>query len=109
MTQEKALQALHAENERLGLYKDAYGINTTKPVVMFIGEARFFDSTITDEQKTLYGCDSNDITQAVVRGIDHPILGTDKITTSIVIKKFDDGSFETLNTIYKPQKEVYNG
>ena len=24
MTQEKALQALHSENERLGLYKDAY-------------------------------------------------------------------------------------
>ena len=28
MTQEKALQALHSENERLGLYKDAYAKRT---------------------------------------------------------------------------------
>ena len=28
MTQEKALQALHSENERLGLYKDAYAQRT---------------------------------------------------------------------------------
>jgi hypothetical protein len=28
MTQEKALQALHDENERLGLYKDAYAQRT---------------------------------------------------------------------------------
>ena len=28
MTQEKTLQALHSENERLGLYKDAYAQRT---------------------------------------------------------------------------------
>ena len=28
MTQDKALQALHDENERLGLYKDAYAQST---------------------------------------------------------------------------------
>jgi hypothetical protein len=28
MTQEKALQALHSENKRLGLYKDAYAQRT---------------------------------------------------------------------------------
>lgn len=75
-----------------------------KPVVTFVGEARFFTSTITDEQKKIYDQDSNEVIQAVVYGLDHPILGRDKITTSIVLCKFDDESFETLNTIYKPQK-----
>jgi hypothetical protein len=32
MTQEKALQALHSENERLGLYKDAYAQPEQEPV-----------------------------------------------------------------------------
>jgi len=57
-------------------------------------------------QKELYNYDSNEIIQAVVYGLDHPILGRDKITTSIVLYKFDDGSFETLNTIYKPQNDL---
>ena len=73
-----------------------------KPVVSFVGEAKFFTSIISDEQKERYKQDSNEVTQAVVYGIDHPILGTDKITTSIVLYKFDDGSFETLNTLYRP-------
>ena len=77
-----------------------------KPIVTFVGEAEFFERTITDEQKELYKQDSNEITQAVVYGLDHPILGTDKITTSIVLYKFDDGSFETLNTIYKPHNDL---
>lgn len=80
-----------------------------KPVVPFVGEAKFFTRFITDEQKEWYKQGSNEVTQAVVYGIDHPILGTDKITTSIVLYKFDDGSFETLNTIYKPQKEGQDG
>lgn len=75
-----------------------------KSIVTFIGEAHFFTSFITDEQKKIYDQDSNEVIQAVVYGLDHPILGRDKITTSIVLCKFDDGSFETLNTIYKPQK-----
>jgi hypothetical protein len=77
-----------------------------KPIVTFVGEAEFFESTITDVQKELYNYDSNEIIQAVVYGLDHPILGRDKITTSIVLYKFDDGSFETLNTIYKPQHDL---
>jgi hypothetical protein len=77
-----------------------------KPIVTFVGEAQFFNRFITDEQKELYKQDSNEVTQAVVYGLDHPILGTDKITTSIVIYKFDDGSFETLNTIYKPHNDL---
>ena len=77
-----------------------------KPIVTFVGEAKFFESTITDVQKELYNYYSNEIIQAVVYGLDHPILGRDKITTSIVLYKFDDGSFETLNTIYKPQNDL---
>jgi len=77
-----------------------------KPIVTFVGEAEFFESTITDVQKELYNYYSNEIIQAVVYGLDHPILGRDKITTSIVLYKFDDGSFETLNTIYKPQNDL---
>lgn len=77
-----------------------------KPIVTFVGEAKFFESTITDVQKELYNYDSNEIIQAVVYGLDHPRLGRDKITTSIVLCKFDDGSFETLNTIYKPRNDL---
>jgi hypothetical protein len=33
LEQEKSLQALHDENERLGLYKDAYGQPEPEPVV----------------------------------------------------------------------------
>jgi hypothetical protein len=77
-----------------------------KPIVTFVGEAEFFDRTITDVQKEMYDCDSNEVNQAVVYGLDHPILGTAKITTSVVLYKFDDGSFETLNTIYKPQHDL---
>jgi hypothetical protein len=36
MTQEKALQALHDENERLGLYKDAYAQPEQEPSGHFL-------------------------------------------------------------------------
>jgi hypothetical protein len=78
-----------------------------KPIVTFVGEADFFTDLITDEQKELYKQDSNEITQAVVYGVVHPILGRQrKVITSIVVNKFDDGSFETLNTIYKPHNDL---
>ena len=38
MTQEKALQALHSENERLGLYKDAYAQPEQEPVAWMYQE-----------------------------------------------------------------------
>ena len=78
-----------------------------KPIVTFVGEADFFTDFITDEQKELYKQDSNENTQAVVYAVVHPILGRQrKIFTSIVVNKFDDGSFETLNTIYKPHNDL---
>ena len=47
VAQEKALQALHSENERLGLYKDAYA--EPKPVAWpcLIDAADFSKGTIT--------------------------------------------------------------
>ncbi|CAB4139241.1 hypothetical protein UFOVP337_26 [uncultured Caudovirales phage] len=66
--------------------------NMIKPVVHFVGKARF-DTAMFDTEV------------AHVYGVDHPILGRNQIRTSEVIKKFSDGSFETLNTIYRPLKE----
>lgn len=66
-----------------------------KPTVHFLGKAEFFDYTI---EKT-----GEEIQMARVFGLDHPKLGRDWIRTSRVVQKFDDGSFETLNTIYKPK------
>lgn len=58
----------------------------------------FFSGTVT------YSKVGNDETVATVRGkIQHPVLGRESVVyTSIVVKKNDDGGFETLNTIYKP-------
>jgi hypothetical protein len=66
--------------------------NMIKPVVHFVGKARF-DTMMYDTEV------------AHVYAEDHPILGRDKIRTSTVIKKFSDGSFETRNTIYRPLKK----
>jgi hypothetical protein len=65
-----------------------------KPIVTFIGGVSFFYNSITDEER------------AMVYALNHPILGTIKVTTSRVLYKFDDGSFETLNTIYKPHNDL---
>jgi hypothetical protein len=62
-----------------------------KPVVYFSGEAHF-------DVGSKY-------TVAYVSAIDHPYLGTLPVRTSAVQKRNDDGSFETLNTIYKPDPE----
>jgi len=42
---------------------------------------------------------------AYVNALNHPIWDEDKVRTSLIKYKFDDGSFETLNTIYIPFKE----
>lgn len=42
---------------------------------------------------------------AYVFPIDHPLRSNKSIVrTSVIVKINDDGSFETLNTIYQPQK-----
>ena len=61
-----------------------------KPVVHFIkGTESFFDA-------------GPDMKVARLRALNHPTLGAEIIRTSIIVKEHDDGSFETLNTIYKP-------
>lgn len=65
-----------------------------KPVVTFVGPARFSYS--------------GDNEVARVYALDHPRLGQTVVWTSIVQKHNPDGSFETLNTIYKPISEDYD-
>jgi len=66
-----------------------------KPVVHFIGEARFAD---------YYGIEC-----AHVVTTDHPVWGSDNVRPSKIVQRFPDGSFETLNTVYKPiNNEIQN-
>ena len=61
-----------------------------KPVVHFIkGTESFYEA-------------GPDMKMARLRALDHPIYGAEIIRTSLIVKEHDDGSFETLNTIYKP-------
>jgi hypothetical protein len=84
---------------------------TKKPTVRFYGNPTFHRREITspvlrkeyEEYLDSEGC----YEKAIVFGLDHPILGRDTIHTSIVIKKNDDGSFETLNTLYVPTEEKH--
>ena len=70
-----------------------------KPVVYFTGEARYDDMMFKG------------VTVAHVRTLDHYVWGADKVRTSKVLNVFPDGSFETMNTLYKPAhlKEAANG
>lgn len=61
-----------------------------KPVVHFVGTPRF-DTDMYPGHEV-----------ALVHAVDHNIWGHDVIRTSSVLKKFSDGSFETLNTVYRP-------
>lgn len=65
-----------------------------KPIVHFDGQALFYD----------YG-DNPEWPVADVFAVDHPILGMQRVRTSIVLKVNDDGSFETLNTRYVPVED----
>jgi hypothetical protein len=68
-----------------------------KPTVYFIGDA--------DYDRTLFP----GYEVALVMGLNHPKLGMGRIRTSAIVEKFDDGSFETMNTIYVPYTENTNG
>ena len=81
-----------------------------KPTVRFIGTATFYPAPLAPMHQKAYGQyanEYNEVEYARVRGLDHPVLGEDDIRTSIVVKKHDDGSFETLNTLYVPAKEQH--
>ena len=63
-----------------------------KPTVHYLGEPEYW---MWDSKNEVAGLE-------VV--LDHPRLGScPNVRTSTVLKKFSDGSFETLNTFYKPR------
>lgn len=64
----------------------------SKPIVTFTGEAIF------------YQFPEGMVARVYAHG--HPLLGSGPIRTSLVVMTNDDGSFETLNTIYKPAKDT---
>jgi hypothetical protein len=76
------------------------GKKKSKPVVQFIGNPVFFDYYTQELQEEL-----TENTVASVFAADHYVWGNDRVRTSVVLKKFDDGSFETMNTLYKPLKD----
>ena len=84
---------------------------TQKPTVRFIGKPIFYSVELAPMHQKVYGHYADEegyVSYARIHGLDHPILGTDVIRTSIVLKKNDDGSFETMNTIYVPVVEEAN-
>lgn len=66
----------------------------TKPIVYFEGEAEF----------VTYEYNGVEATIAMVYTINHPRLGREYVRTSRVIQRREDGSFETLNSIYVPEE-----
>ena len=81
-----------------------------KPKVRFVGEPIFYTVKLSPMHQKTYGQYADEegyVEYARVSGLNHPILGSDDIRTSIVLKKHDDGSFETMNTLYVPYKEKH--
>ena len=77
-----------------------------KPVVKYINAAEFVKVTLTDpatiKEYKQYLKKDNSYEYAKVYAVGHPLLGSDFVRTSIVVKKHKDGSFETMNTLYVP-------
>jgi len=65
-----------------------------KPTVFFVGTP-LFDTEMYPGHEVAH-----------VRTVNHPAWGSDRVRTSSVLNKFDDGSFETRNTMYKPYVEM---
>lgn len=81
---------------------------THKPTVRFVGNATFYTVELAPMHQKTYGqyADAEGYVEyASIYGLDHPVLGENTIRTSIVVKKNEDGSFETLNTLYVPTTE----
>ena len=73
----------------------------TKKTVNFIGDAEFFPFTGTVpldlQQHTVNG----ELILGWVYATNHPRLGRRWVRTSVVIKRYKNGNFDTLNTKYK--------
>ena len=63
----------------------------SKPTVRFTGEPE-------------YGLYQGDTKSPIawVNALDHPVWGEEYVRTSRILKLNEDGSFETLNTLYVP-------
>lgn len=68
-------------------------MDKVKPTVVFINGVQF-DTDLFPGYEVAH-----------VQTLDHPVLGSGRVRTSEVLKKFEDGSFETRNTMYVPYKE----
>ena len=62
--------------------------NFDKPTVYYTGKAEFYELANTEVAR--------------VHAVDHPFWGNDILRTSAVLKKWDNGIFETRNTVYIP-------
>lgn len=65
-----------------------------KPVVYYTGNATFDTNMFPGHEV------------AHVKTVNHYVWGSDQVRTSSVLNKFDDGSFETMNTLYKPYTDM---
>ena len=65
-----------------------------KPMVIFIPPAKFFNYASNPKYPI-----------ASVFALNHYKLGATQIRTSLILKKFKSGAFETVNTFYVPLKE----
>jgi hypothetical protein len=74
-----------------------------KPTVNFT-HCTFQRAHLPDHLLPMYGKyvdNDQTIPYACVYVLDHPKLGRGTITTSIVVKQYKNGNFDTLNTKYK--------
>lgn len=74
-----------------------------KKVVTFLGEPEFYEVELPDFEQEEFGkyATNNKITLAWVYAQNHPRLGKRMVRTSIVVKRYKNGNFDTLNTQYK--------
>lgn len=72
-----------------------------KKTVNFLDEAEFFpyEGTIPDDLQQ-YAVDGK-LLLAWVKALNHPKLGFGNVRTSVVVKRYKNGNFDTLNTQYK--------
>ena len=68
-----------------------------KPVVFFRDTPYFENGTHINKEKNVVPFE-----RAHIQALDHPKLGSIYVVTSQIVEKYNDGSFETLNTIYLP-------
>ncbi len=73
----------------------------TKKTVNFIGDAEFYSyEGVIPVDLQQYAVDGR-LILGWVYAINHPRLGRQNVRTSVVIKRYKNGNFETLNTKYK--------